>query len=241
LRTPSQLERILNNIKLLVKAKTAIKSEYPIITVSYMLTTQSIHELPQAVKTALDLGVDDFYTTNLDNVFSEEANKSKLFSWDGEGIDRYQELINNAEKYALDHDFSFRTYPLKLQEEKAVCDLNPAKMIFITSNGDVTPCTYLGRHINPRFYKGQKIDLPRKVFGNIHGEDIEIIWNKPIYRAFREPFVVREQAHQNLITAYLDIEPSLSKIENAEKRYLKVLQENPLPEECLTCPKIYGI
>lgn len=241
LRTPSQLEKILNNIKLLVNAKTASGNKSPIITLSYMLTTQSIHDLPDAVKIAYELGVDDFYTTNLDYVFSEEANQSKLFSWDGEEIDEYRKLIDLAEEYAVAHDFSFRSYPLKFQEEKGVCDLNPAKMIFITSNGDVTPCTYLGRFINPRFFKGQKIDLPRKVFGNIHTEEIEAIWNNPIYRAFRKPFIVREQAHQDLLNVYLDIEPSLSKIKNAESRYLKILQDNPWPEECTTCSKVYGI
>lgn len=241
LRVNSQLLNIINSIKLLIKAKKQSPKNLPLITLSYMLTTESIHELPESVRMGYDLGVDDFYTTNLDYIFSEDTNKSKVFSWQNENIDKYHQIIKKTEEYASSHDFPFRTYPLIPEEEKAVCDLNPARMVFITSNGDVTPCTYLGRFINPRYFRDQKIDLSRKVFGNIHQNNFEIIWNNELYQKFKLPFLKRSQAYQDLISSYTDYEPNLTRIKEAEKKYLEVLKLNPLPEECKNCPKIWGI
>jgi len=241
LRINSQLANILESIRLLVEVKRKSEFNLPLITLSYMLTTESIYELLKAVITAYELGVDDFYTTNLDYVFSEEINNCKVFTWGEEKSGDFETEIKRAEEYALAHSFPFRTYPLKPGEEKAVCDLNPARMVFITSNGDVTPCTYLGRFINPRYYRGRLVTLKRKSFGNIYEQDFWDIWSNETYREFRRPFMERARAYQDLISSYTDFEPNLTRIKDAEKQYILALRENPLPEECMFCPKTYGI
>ncbi|KJS88174.1 MAG: hypothetical protein JM58_02020 [Peptococcaceae bacterium BICA1-8] len=241
LRVNSSFLDIIESVERLVKAKERSQKRLPFITLSYMLTKESVHELLKALELAYSLGVDDFYTTNLDYVFSQDVNNSKIFTWENEATYEYEQIINKAEEYALVRDFPFRSYPLKPAEEKVVCDLNPAKMVFISSSGDVAPCTYLGRFINPRYYKKQIQNIPRKTFGNIHCEDFLDIWNKESYQDFRRPFIIRAQFYQKLISSYTDYEPNLTRIKNAEKQYSETLIQNPLPEECKTCPKRFGI
>ena len=241
LRVNSNFSNIIDSVKRLVKAKERSQKKFPLITLSYMLTKESIHELLRALELAHSLGVDDFYTTNLDYVFSQDANDSKIFSWENEDSLEYEQIIKKAEEYALARDFPFRSYPLKPAEEKVFCDMNPAKMVFISSSGEVAPCTYLGRFINPRYYKKQIQNISRKTFGNIHCEDFLDIWNKESYQDFRRPFIRRAQAYQKLISSYTDYEPNLTRIKNAEKQYSETLLQNPLPEECRNCPKRFGI
>ncbi|NLW25451.1 MAG: radical SAM protein [Clostridia bacterium] len=242
LRCNSNFQNICNSIKSLVKKKKMEKSKKPLVTLSYMLIKENIVELPQAVKLAYELGVEDIYTTNLDYVFSEEANQSKIFVWDKSLVNSsHEEYIQEAKKFAQSKDFTFRSYPIILEEEQAVCALNPSKLVFITANGDVTPCTYLGRKYNPRYYKNKYVQWPRKVFGNINDQEFIKIWENPVYKEFRNKFENRVKAYEELISVYTDYEPNLTKINNAQRNYYQRLKENPLPMECQSCPKIYGI
>jgi len=241
LRVNSNLQNIIGNIECLVREKKDRQSSFPLISISYMLTKESIAELPSTVESAYKLGVNDFYTTNLDYVFSEETNENKVFVWVGKPLEEYENYLKEAQKFAQSKNFSFRTYPLSPEEEMAVCDLNPAKLVFITSNGDVTPCTYLGRKVNPRYYHDEITYWPRKVFGNINTEDFSEIWHKTAYQEFRNKFVLRRKAYEDLILSYSGGGLSLPKIKKAENDYYRLIKENPLPEECRSCPKKFGI
>jgi MoaA/NifB/PqqE/SkfB family radical SAM enzyme len=241
LRFDSKLDEIITGLELLLSAKKASVKRKPLVTLSYMLTKESIQELPRGVKLAHGLGVDDMYTTNLDYVFNEDTNQSKVFSWEGKGLAKYRRIIDSAKNLASEQNLSFRTYPLEPEEEKPVCDLNPNEMVFITSDGHVTPCTYLGRFQNPRYFKDEKLVLPLKSFGNINKEDFWKIWNSQPYQAFKKPFTERSRAYERLLTTMLNHEPSLIRIKEAEKQYYQSLKNNPVPAECKTCPKMYGI
>jgi MoaA/NifB/PqqE/SkfB family radical SAM enzyme len=241
LRCGSNLQQIIDHMGLLVQEKERQGSSYPLISISYMLTKESVAELPRAVELAYKLGANDFYTTNLDYVFDEATNESKIYVWSGKPMPEYEKIIKETEKFARRKKFSFRTYPLSPEEEREVCDLNPAKLVFITSNGDVTPCPYLGRKLNPRYSPEGLVIWPRKVFGNIHTKTFSEIWQSAPYQEFRNMFLHRAEAYDNLIDAYLNGEKTVYKMKMAEEDYRRVMDENPLPKECRNCPKIYGI
>jgi MoaA/NifB/PqqE/SkfB family radical SAM enzyme len=71
----------------------------------------------------------------------------------------------------------------------ANCEANPLKILFISCDGWVSPCTYMGlagRTDIPRRFDGQSLIVPRLRFGNVLEQDLLDIWNSPAYRAFRE-------------------------------------------------------
>lgn len=241
LRVNSDLHHILEIIGNVLEIKKHKRTKLPIIKLSYMLTKDTIAELPEALEIAYRLGVDDFYTTNLDYIFNEETNKNTLISYFEKPNPLYEKYILKAQKFAHSQNFSFRSYPLELKQQLPICDLDPNRFIFITSNGDVTPCTYLGRIENPRYFQDKFCILPRKKFGNIGDDSLETIWNSEDYISFRTNFAIRFAAYQDLMVTLTDFEPSLFKMKDAEKRYHNIIKNNPVPQECETCPKIYGI
>ncbi|MEW6623645.1 MAG: radical SAM protein [Bacillota bacterium] len=241
LRMGSELEKIMHNVENLIILKQRHNSSLPKVSLSYMLTTESIHHLPAALRRVIEIGADDLYAINLDYVFSWEADANKAFTWGKDPSEEYLELIARAKGIAMEKNFSFRSYLLSLKEEEPACELNPNKFVFITADGDVAPCTYLGRKINPRIYRDELIEIPCKSFGNINKETFEEIWHKPDYKEFRHKFALRLNKFEKLMKFYSEHEPSLIRIRQAEEDYNTFLIDNPLPEECQSCPKRFGI
>ncbi|KUO53331.1 MAG: hypothetical protein APF76_08790 [Desulfitibacter sp. BRH_c19] len=241
LRKGSEFTTIIKNIKALVSMKNRYNSPTPKISLSYMLTKESILHLPDTVKLAHDIGADDLYAINLDYVFSYETNESKIFTWGEKPRQDYANIMAESKKIAAERKFSFRSYLLSMEEQEPVCELDPNRFVFVTDDGDITPCTYLGRTINPRVFQDKLINLPRKTFGNIKDNSFEEIWNSADYMEFRSKFTVRLEEYKLLMNTYADYEPSLIILKQAEKRYSEALEKNPLPIECQSCPKAYGI
>lgn len=240
IRVGTDLEQILAGIEQISKEKKNRKTKAPAIKVSYMMTKESIAELPQAVKTAYELGVNEFYCTNLDYVFSESTDQDKLFVYSGEPDPVYEKYLSEARRFAHEKNYIFDHYPLTTKEQSAYCEQNPIHYIYITSGGEVTSCPYLARKQNPRYFQGRINEIPRKSFGNIKHNTLEEIWSGEAYTKFRSIFATRTAAYQELMEVWGDSEPSLIVFEEAETKYQSTLNANPLPLECDTCHKIYS-
>ena len=238
-RVNSNFTELLINIQNLVARKKGVNKDFPKVCVSYMLTKETIWELTEAVKLVYGLGVNDMYVTNLDYCFNNQANQSKLFSWNNKDINDYQQELKKAQEYAVKKGFSFRPYPLLLKDQEPVCEANPIKNIFINIEGDVSPCTYLARATNTRYFKDQVYVIPQKKFGNID-TGLSTIWESIDYQQFRNYFINRQKAYEKLIAGILEPDPSLFKLKEKEREYMQNLIDNPIPVECQTCYKIYG-
>lgn len=241
-RAGTDLERILAGIKEIVREKKNRKSKEPTIKVSYMLTKDTAAELPQAVKTAYELGVNEFYCTNLDYVFDEATDQSKVFVYSGDPDPEVERYVSQARRFANDKNYIFDCYPLKAKEEQlAFCEQNPVNFIFITAGGEVTCCPYLARSRNPRYGEGRLTEIPRKSFGNIQQQTLEEIWLSEPYTSFRHVFGARTAAYQELMEVWGDAEPSLIVFQESEAKYQAAMKANPLPPECSSCHKAYGL
>ncbi|MGF7185456.1 MoaA/NifB/PqqE/SkfB family radical SAM enzyme [Desulfitispora alkaliphila] len=240
LRVGSDLSKLQAGIAELIKARDKNKSSNPQVKLSYMMTKDSIQQLPEAVAMAAKLKVDEVYAINQDYVYSWEANESKIFSWTSEPNMEYQQIVETAKKKAKKVNLQLRTYPLSIDEIEPVCQINPNKFVFITATGDVTPCTCLGREENPRVFKDNFYKIPRKSFGNIKDTSFEEIWEDASYISFREKFAKREESFKKLLRSYTDGDPSLIKMKQADETHQKELEQTPLPKECVTCTKAFG-
>lgn len=243
LRVGSDFSQIVTGLKQIVEERKARRIKWPKLSLSYMLTKDNIGQLVDAVELAIQLGADDFYAINLDYVFNEHADHCKTFSWEGETqeTDGYKDIISQARKVAGDHNFSFRFYKVALGVEEAVCELRTDKFVFITVNGDVTPCTYLGRLNNPRVFKGEHFNIPKCVFGNLNHNSFQEIWESPRYTHVRRTFANRQEALEQLLADYMEQDHSLVRMKFTDEEYARKLAENPLPDHCKICPKMYGI
>ena len=231
IRVGSDFVEILENVARLIALRTWRRRATPKVEVFFLMTTTNIGELPQAVDLVASLGADELVATNLDYVVTREHAELKAFAC-AAGRNRFAHLVREARDRARQAGLAFRAYPLDL-EEAAVCGENPVRILFISCDGWVSPCTYLGlagRADIPRIFGGRALAVPRLRFGNILGQDLLEIWAAPPYRDFRRQFAarlaaVRAQALGTLTGGGAEAKGELP----------------PPPEPCRTCYKLYGV
>lgn len=188
-------------------------------------------ELPAAVDLAASLGVDELVATNLDYVPAAEQDDLKAFASPSLG-EAFSRVVEDARARAKAAGLAFRPYSLD-PEEVAVCEANPLRTLFVSSDGKVSPCTYMGlpgQTEIPRVRNGQLLRVPRVCFGDMGEQELLEIWGAPAYRAFRQQFLARRMAGVASVMAVVGGGSPVSR--------------NPLPtapEPCLSCPKLFGV
>jgi MoaA/NifB/PqqE/SkfB family radical SAM enzyme len=242
IRVRSLLSKLIGNIKTLSRVKKEIGSEKPKVVLSFLMTRTNIHELPNVVKLAKELGVEELVATNLDYTATKLHDELKVFSCN-EVNQEYLKLVGEARALAKKLKLSFRAYPLKA-EEVIMCELNPVSYVYISHDGMVAPCVYLNQtkvgNI-PRIFCGARYEVKRTCFGDINREGLLEIWEKPEYRAFREAYAKRQEAYYDAFSALQVDFGFTEKLKEAERRAEEALKNTPIPQECRTCYKAYGI
>lgn len=231
IRVGSDFPLILENVDQLLSLRVARRAKRPKVELSYLMLKANMKELPKAVELAGGLGVDELYAINLDYVVTPRQDELRAFDCPSlrEAFDR---LVKEAREAARLRGLAFRAYPLET-EEVAVCEANPARILFIAADGWVSPCTYVGltgRGDVPRYFGGQPVTVPGVRFGNVGEQNLMDIWSSPAYRAFRQQFATRR----------LDVEArALSLVSGGGVGSDWALP--PPPEACRTCYKLYGV
>jgi MoaA/NifB/PqqE/SkfB family radical SAM enzyme len=227
IRVGSDLPALLENIARLVALRKRRAGSRPKVELAYLMTRANLPELPAAVEIAGRLGVDEVYATNLDYVPGPEQEDMTAFgpATDAAVVRAYVEDAGRAARRA---GVRFRPYPLEPQEV-SICEARPLDILFVSSDGWVSPCTYMGlpqRGMIPRRFAGQPASVPRLRFGNVLEHGLLEIWNSPEYAAFRVQFAER------LRSAALSV---------LNDRQSETPGKPPAPEPCQRCYKLYGL
>ena len=112
---------------------------------------------------------------------------------------------------------------------------NPLRNLYISAEGEVSPCVYLYPPLpSPfrRIFCEKEYRTDKVSFGNIFKEPFSAIWNSSNYQEFRNRFIKREKEYKESYFSLL------------ESPRLKNPEENAFsepPEPCKTCHKILGI
>jgi len=229
IRVGSDLLQILNNLRRLLDLRARQKVPHPKVAIFFLMTKTNMAELPAVVDLTASMGADELVATNLDYVPTEDQNGLKAFACHSLR-QAFASAIEDAKGRAKAAGLAFRAYPLD-PEEVAVCDANPLKILFVSCDGKVSPCTYLGLGLLeiPRIFDGQHLSVARVVFGNIREQALQEIWEAPEYRAFRQRFVARRDvAVARGFAVIAGFTP-------ASRRTFP-----PAPDACHGCPKLFG-
>lgn len=241
LRCGSDYEQLMGNIKAFSDMKAKSGSKTPKLVLSFLMTKTNIQELPEMVRLAKEIGIDELVATNLDYTPTQVQDDLKAFSCDSADVE-FKKVIEEAKKRATKSKFPFRVYPLG-GEEVVMCEMNPLQIVFITYDGCVSPCVYLNLTMKgpiPRMYCGSRYEIERLSFGNIEKTDFSDIWENSDYETFRMPYRKRmdilDKSNRAMIFDSMDMEKSA----RAEKEMERELAANPIPDACKTCYKAYG-
>jgi len=231
IRVGSDLAQILTHVRGLLDLRARRRGSRPKVEIFFLMTRTNIEELPAAASLAASLGADELVATNLDYVPACAQDDLKAFG-PNPRREAFARAVEEARGAAKAAGIAFRAYPLD-PEEVAVCEANPLKNLFVSSDGWVSPCTYMGlagQTEIPRVVGGQPLSVPRLRFGDVRERDLLDIWNAPAYEAFRRRFAARRTA--GLVSAIA----AVARVGAPAAKELPVA-----PEPCRSCPKLYGV
>ncbi len=134
--------------------------------------------------------------------------------------------------------------PALRSQPTPICPKDPLQRAFVGADGSVAPCVYLNPPVLstvPRLLDGKLVESPRLVMGYLGEDNLETIWQREAYRAFRQAFSRRVAAYESCMQG---IRPDLEGLQRLEKavRHLEVLfrDELPPPRACRGCPHLEG-
>jgi MoaA/NifB/PqqE/SkfB family radical SAM enzyme len=231
IRVNSDLDALISSIttmKRLVAEKGVTK---PAMHIVYLMLKENIDEVPSLIDLAGTIGVQHVVLINIVHVTNKRQDQERVFTCEETNDEPYRAILTEAGKRAQRYGLNLVVPSLK-PCSVAVCAEDPLKNLYISADGEVSPCVYLGPPIDSpfrRIFCGKEYSTERISFGNILREDINDIWNSKMYTAFRNRFHERAKFADTLYKSLLD----MKRIETAS------YPDPPAP--CATCHKILGV
>ena len=228
IRVGSDFAKLVDNVRRFVALRSARRSAKPKVEVFFLMTPANLCELSAAIELAAELGADEVVATNLDYVMTPGLDALRAWS-DAAPAPALRRALDAAHDAAARSGIAFRPYPLE-RSEKAVCDLDPLRILYVSADGSVAPCVYTaltGQSQIPRHFRGEQASIAPVCFGNVNDTPLLEIWNGPEYRAFRQRFARRVVGASGMLLGAFAVTAGVE-------------AEAPPPEPCRTCPKLYG-
>lgn len=231
IRISSDLQCLLDQIKTFNKIKKDKKIKNPKLHIVYLMLKDNISEVPALIELAKGIGIEEVVLTNLIHVTNEWQERQRVFRCEKENKKNvqgfkdsgfqatpYEAVLKEAEIRAKELDINFKI-PNLSPVSVPVCDENPLRNLYISVDGEVSPCVYLYPPISSpfkRIFCGDVDETEKISFGNILNEPFDKIWSKNEYSGFRGYF---------------------------EKRLNKPLPdaETKPPAQCRICHKMLGV
>lgn len=244
------LDSVNENIKNLVKQK----GKYTKVIIEFVMTKDSIGELPNFTELAGELNVDEIRASNLNFILSPESNTKKVFEGtitdtnrgdlikqgQAKGKEEYETLIKEAEKAANRKGVYFSARPL-VANESVMCEYSPLKSVFINWEGLMAPCQYLALKNAQGFFNNQQYKQDSFIVGNINDTNFLELWNDKKYVDFRKIYKKRVQIFNVYMEETFEDEPNAKLIFENYQRLDQQLAEEKMPEVCSKCYKGYSI
>lgn len=229
IRQGSSFDTVVRNIGMMGELKEQLGSKTPRVMMVFVMmtgTNENFQELPDYLDLAYSLGASQVIAKNLDVIVKDGDYERGLFSHSGRPREDVIAIRQQAQKHAEEIGIGLRLYDLQ-PHQQVICEQRPVKNLYINWEGNVSPCITLS-YASSRVFYGERVSVPCQIYGNVHQDSLEDIWNKPEYVAFREVYKKRlRQEQESLMQTMLGGEEGISL--------------TPAPKGCQTCYYLYGI
>lgn len=188
-RVGTSLEKVLEKIGMVQKIKAQLRSSTPAVHIAYMLLRSGLQDLEGLPRLMAEHGVGQAVVSVLDFEPSLEWSEEVLT------------MRTHQERHALENLFSKvreqgarlgstihvpRSGPKK--KDDPVCLENALRSMFVSADGQVSPCVYANVPVDRVEYAQQGLIMPyhQVTFGNISENILPRIWHNPEYVQFRK-------------------------------------------------------
>jgi radical SAM protein with 4Fe4S-binding SPASM domain len=188
MRGSDKFDQIIDNLKALKALQTSGHTRTPAVSLWYLGTRDNIAELPEVVRLAADIAVEEVYLQRLvyfhDHPgYGVAVPQKTLQDSDAEFMALIQESRESARALGIGFNCSGLCRPdesLKsgAESETPWCKCSrPSTLMYITARGNVLPCC-----IAPFATS----DYPSIILGNVFETSLQEIWSGERYSDFRE-------------------------------------------------------
>lgn len=225
IRKGSNFNKIIENIKILVKEKKKQDSIFPFIRLDMVGMKCNIHELVDLVRLAKKIGINSINMLHIQPL-TKELEKQHLCNMPKEEVQAFfKEALFEAWKLGI---------VLKIRPLEPICEFcdNMWKNPYIDSDGNISICCLTGsaKDKSIEYFKDAPVEVdPSKItFGNLYKQSFKEIWNSDKIINFREKY-------NRIFT--LDMRKKWDM-----KSYLKLRKENKFPDTyCLVCARRFTL
>jgi MoaA/NifB/PqqE/SkfB family radical SAM enzyme len=241
LRSGSQLAELWAVVRRLVTHRG--KRKNPKVKVSYLLTLQNCEQVSRLVRAAADAGADELFVTHLD--YTPSRNLLDLAAFDAAGLHpRAAEAIDEAQRVASSCRIAFRA-PTLARQEPLVCANDPMSVAFVSWDGRVGPCVYLGLPIRgpiPRWDENGLTQVAPEFYGDLAESSLGQILNGPDFRSFTRSFESRLAIERQFLEGVVSRSrrEALEYLDEADEQREQALAANRFPAACASCHKVVG-
>jgi MoaA/NifB/PqqE/SkfB family radical SAM enzyme len=203
-------------------------SRRPKLHIVFLMLKDNVYEIPSLVDLAHEVGINEIVLLNIIQVTSAEQDSHKTFTCEEGSL--YKNIMQQTAEKAKKLRVSL-TLPALSPQGVAVCSENPLDNVYISVDGEVSPCVFLYPPVSSpftRIFCGTEHLTHDVSFGNIFSEPFEQIWEKKEYQEFRNAFKSRQKRWKEAYASLLEI---------------RLPMDSPVPDPpppCRTCHKMLG-
>jgi MoaA/NifB/PqqE/SkfB family radical SAM enzyme len=233
IRINSHLPEVLNGARLFKEERLRRGLSRPKMHLVFLMLRDNIHEVPSVPSLAKELGIEAAVLINICHAINTWQEGQRVFVWENEK-NEYETVVKQAETHARKAGIKL-SRPSLSANDVPVCSENPLRNLYISANGEVSPCVYLYPSLpSPfkRIFCGREYRVDRVSFGNIFREPFATIWDTEDYVNFRACFLGREKKFKELYRSLFD---------GSRTSALNDPSLPDPPEPCKTCHKILGV
>lgn len=239
LRGVGSFARLESSLSILADAKKKRGRTSPVLAISYLLTPNTIRELPQAVTWCGKHEISLLAGVHLTHAADSCQQDLQLFPHNDRRLKQY---VRKAHLLALLSGIRLQL-PSFHAETIPVCSKDPIHNLSIAADGSVAPCVFLNAPMNASVNwldEERVIGRTPFIFGNIQKESLGNIWNNPEYIQFRKSFMQRVELYQQALSRVGYDLDGIEQLEQAQRRIRKDFIGNPAPFPCRQCRKLRG-
>lgn len=233
IRVNSTLSEIRNAIHLTSEERVRQGSPHPKMHFVFLMVKDNISEVPSVPSFAKELGIDEVVLINICHTINSWQEEQRVFIWDP-GENPHETFLKQAEQNARKLHVKI-SRPSLSATQVSLCDENPLRNLYVSADGEVSPCVYLYPPLpSPfkRLFCDREYQVEKVSFGNILKEPFSTLWSRESYVQFRDHLYERDKKFKEVYFAFLDRFHPLD------------LNANPLPEPpefCRSCHKTIGV
>ncbi|MDP8239316.1 MAG: radical SAM protein [Candidatus Hatepunaea meridiana] len=188
IRVGTTLDQVLTTIRKLDRLKKKNGSNLPRVHIAYLLLRSGLNEIYNLPELLKGTGVSEGIISTLDFVPSTQLVGETIAP---KTMNEFNELcvqLDTIVRSAADNNVRIHYRIRSPENYLSQCTERSQNALFVSSNGDISPCVFTCLPVENALYYSGKIEYNYQplTFGNINKQSLSTIWHSKEYHDFRK-------------------------------------------------------